>query len=147
MWEDTFTVLTAQSLTGAFDNVASGARLRTAGGEGTFLIRYDAVSNMVVLSEFLAALLEADFNQDGRVDGTDFLIWQQNFGTPSGATMNDGDANGDGTVDGQDFLIWQTQFGSPAGSGASPSAVPEPAALILLAIAAATVTLLQRVAT
>ena len=59
----------------------------------------------------------ADFDEDGNVDGEDFLAWQANFGLTVGATKADGDADGDGDVDGSDFLIWQTQFGDRGGNG------------------------------
>ena len=75
------------------------------------------------------AFLAGDFDEDGDVDGEDFLAWQRGFGTASGATHMDGDADGDGDVDGEDFLAWQREFGSGLGSGTS--AVPEPAALLL----------------
>ena len=74
----------------------------------------------------------ADFNGDGTVDGDDFLIWQNGFGSPGDPSM--GDANGDGNVDGDDFLIWQEQFGGPPPGGAA-GAVPEPSTLSLLALA------------
>ena len=82
------------------------------------------------------ALLEADFNEDGAVDGDDFLIWQGGFNQfPDGdATKAQGDANVDGYVDGDDFLIWQTQFGSADGSGSG--AVPEPTAIAVMILAA-----------
>ena len=60
---------------------------------------------------------EADFDEDGDVDGSDFLAWQVNFGLTAGATKADGDADGDGDVDGSDFLIWQTQFGDGVENG------------------------------
>ena len=71
---------------------------------------------------------EADFNEDGSVDGDDFLIWQNGFGGPGDKSQ--GDANEDDFVDGDDFLIWQTQFGSA--EGAAAEAIPEPASLALL---------------
>jgi hypothetical protein len=77
-------------------------------------------------------LLEADFNQDGAVDGDDFLIWQGGFGSPGDRSM--GDANGDNIVNGDDFLIWQEQFGSGDGNGAA--AVPEPNAIAVALLAA-----------
>ncbi|WP_419580182.1 cadherin-like domain-containing protein [Stieleria magnilauensis] len=50
---ETFTVLvSATSLSGAFENVASGQRLETIGGEGTFLVTYSGTSNTVLLSDF-----------------------------------------------------------------------------------------------
>ena len=63
------------------------------------------------------AFREADFDEDGDVDGSDFLAWQVNFGVTAGTTKADGDADFDGDVDGSDFLIWQTQFGDSAENG------------------------------
>ena len=73
---------------------------------------------------------DADFNQDGNVDGDDFLAWQTGFGISMDAGHSDGDADFDGDVDGDDFLIWQNQFGS--GNGPSCAAVPEPTSIMLL---------------
>ena len=81
----------------------------------------------------------ADFNEDGRIDGLDFLIWQLGYGLPMDASLADGDADADGDVDTQDFLIWQGQFASAlasargAGELAPVSAnTPEPASASLL---------------
>ncbi len=57
--------------------------------------------------------VSADFDQDGDVDGVDFLAWQASFPIDSGASQADGDADFDGDVDGRDFLIWQRQFRNP----------------------------------
>jgi hypothetical protein len=62
----------------------------------------------------------ADFDGDGFVSGSDFLIWQQNVGTLLGATHAQGDADGDGDVDGDDLVA--------VNNGVMPS-VPPPAAL------------------
>ena len=70
-------------------------------------------------------LSSADFDEDGDVDGDDFLAWQTGFGTASGATRADGDADLDGDVDGEDFLAWQAQFGTSTGSGAAAVESPE----------------------
>ena len=80
----------------------------------------------------MGGFLESDFNEDGSVDGDDFLIWQGGFNQFDGdATKMDGDATDDGFVDGNDFLIWQGQFGS---GGAAAAAVPEPGTLGLLGL-------------
>jgi hypothetical protein len=68
---------------------------------------------------------DADFDNDGDVDGIDLGIWKGAFG-PSAL----GDADGDLDSDGQDFLLWQRQL-----SGSGISAVPEPVALGLASIA------------
>lgn len=71
----------------------------------------------------------ADFNDDGHVDGRDFLIWQRSAGsTGVPSTLHSlGDANGDGAVDALDRQILESQFG--AGLNAPHGAqVPEPTA-------------------
>jgi hypothetical protein len=73
-----------------------------------------------------------DFDSDGDVDGADFVAWQTNFPTPTGATLAQGDADGDGDVDGADFVVWQTNFPFTPSPG---SAVPEPAAWIACVLA------------
>ncbi|MBA4106475.1 MAG: hypothetical protein C0485_12020 [Pirellula sp.] len=74
---------------------------------------------------------DADFDGNGTVDGADFLIWQRGSGATGG--LNQGDANNDGNVNAADLEIWKTQFGTGAAIGAI-GAVPEPAAVMLLAI-------------
>lgn len=77
-----------------------------------------------------------DFNEDGSVDGADFVIWQTHFPTQGGAAPGDGDANADGNVDGSDFVVWQTSFPySPPAPGTSQ--VPEPNSLLLIIAGAA----------
>jgi len=56
--------------------------------------------------------VSADFDDDGDIDGTDFLSWQRGFGTPApNATRGDGDANDDTVVNGLDLDIWKDQYG------------------------------------
>ena len=79
----------------------------------------------------------ADFDNDGDVDGADFLAWQRGFGTAS-PTPAEGDADFDADVDAADLGIWQTNYGS--GTPLLAAAVSEPspvasAALIDAAIA------------
>jgi T5SS/PEP-CTERM-associated repeat protein len=50
---DAFTILTSGgALSGAFSNIASGGRLATKDGLGSFLVSYSATSRQVVLSSF-----------------------------------------------------------------------------------------------
>jgi hypothetical protein len=79
----------------------------------------------IALGKIAVPSFAADFDEDGDVDGDDFLVWQASFGVNAG-----GDADDDGDTDGDDFLIWQGQFGS--GSGAGSTAVPEPTSVLLL---------------
>jgi len=79
---------------------------------------FDAAVNYAVQSQF-----DADFDNDGDVDGNDLAKWRTDFGANPGS-----DADGDGDSDGADFLIWQAQFGA-TGLG-SITAVPEPGSLL-----------------
>jgi hypothetical protein len=81
-----------------------------------------------------APVEDADFDNDGDVDGADFLTWQRGVGT--GTTPAAGDANGDGAVNATDLAIWKAQFGPGSGVGAA-AAVPEPATAALAALASA----------
>jgi hypothetical protein len=84
---------------------------------------------------------DADFDDNGVVNGNDFLIWQAAFGGPGAPTT--GDATGDGVVNAADFNEWRAKFGGPpaivAGGG-----VPEPTWLYLVLTAAPTAELLRR---
>src|SRR5690606_34825631 len=86
----------------------------------------------------LLAIENADFNNDGTVDGNDFLAWQRNSGAASGATLAQGDANGDGAVNAADLHIWKAKFGGAAAP--ATAAVPEPATLGLALFAACAIT-------
>lgn len=77
----------------------------------------------------LQQMENADFDQDGDVDGRDFLIWQRGFGT--GTSLAEGDANGNGSVGVEDLAIWQTQYGNAPLVGAA-TAVPEPSTAVVL---------------
>ena len=64
-----------------------------------------------------------DFDDDGDVDGFDFLSWQRGFGMVDVAIAADGDSNNDNNVDGVDFADWSAEFGS-TGPLASTQAAP-----------------------
>lgn len=57
---------------------------------------------------------DSDFNNDGMVNGFDFLRLQRGMGTSPNATNQDGDANQDGTVDYIDLAYWEVEFGEQA---------------------------------
>ena len=86
------------------------------------------------------AAIPGDFNDDDMVDGDDLADWKNDFGFGGGS-----DADGDGDSDGQDFLIWQRNLGTGVViATASVAAVPEPASLLLLGVAAAGALLYRR---
>jgi hypothetical protein len=63
----------------------------------------------------LFALAQGDYNGDGCVDSTDYLVWRANFGRMP-ATFLQGDGNGDCTVDAADYVIWNANQGN-SGNG------------------------------
>ncbi len=75
----------------------------------------DISASIMPMSAFL--MMESDFNGDGFVDGADFAIWQQGYGT---------------NFDGRDFLAWQRNY-RPASESVSAlrAAVPEPCTIFL----------------
>jgi hypothetical protein len=74
----------------------------------------------------------ADFDNDGDVDGADFLTFQRGFGQPGDRA--DGDANSDQIVNAEDLAVFQEQFGTVPAAPAT-AAVPEPTTWALAALA------------
>jgi hypothetical protein len=74
---------------------------------------------------FDTGMLAGDFNDDHVVDSRDYVVWRKN---PGNIYTQD------------DYSIWRAHFGQTAGSGSGASAnaaVPEPATLALIILAAA----------
>ena len=75
--------------------------------------------------------LPGDFNRNGVVDAADYVLWRN-----GGPLQNDATPG----VQPADYDVWKANFGKPPGSGTGASAnvaVPEPATLALLMLAAA----------
>jgi hypothetical protein len=53
-----------------------------------------------------------DANGDGKVDGLDYVIWLNNYGTTTTDGASKGDFNADGRVDGLDYVIWLNNYGT-----------------------------------
>lgn len=60
----------------------------------------------------LRVLPPGDYDQDGDVDGQDYLVWQRSYGQ-TGANLP-ADGNKDGRVDAADYVIWRDNYGSTA---------------------------------
>ena len=58
--------------------------------------------------------LDGDFDGDGDVDAADYVVWRKTDNTQPG------------------YDLWRTNYGRTAGSGSALSAVPEPAAGLLV---------------
>ena len=115
------------TLQGTFKNIDYSQAVLPAGRDWN--VSY--ANNSVVLSVVSTGpAFSADFNNDGKVDGADLTTWKQSYGG-AGA-----DATGDGVSDGADFLKWQQQFGSGVPATAAVGAVPEPASIALIGLAA-----------
>ena len=83
------------------------------------------------------SLIEAqpgDFDADGDVDGSDFLVWQRDYGQTARLRSDD---NNDGLVDAADYTIWRDNYGQ--GGTQALAAVPEPASAGLVALGVASV--------
>jgi T5SS/PEP-CTERM-associated repeat protein len=119
----TFSIMQAVNLMGAFSNVANGQRLATYDDLGSFQVHYGIGStfnpNQIVLGNFLPNLLPGDFNDDGSVDAADYVMWRK---------LDLGSAA---------YNTWREYFGrtAPIGSGGVAEAtVPEPAAIVLILV-------------
>lgn len=90
------------------------------------------------------AVLQGDFNGNGRVDIADYTLWRNNLGNPDESVIN-GAGDGINGVDIADYSLWKTNYGATAAVAASVAvaAVPEPATVSLSVVA----TLLAVVAT
>ncbi len=119
----------ALSLGNAYNPSAAGNDLR---------FQYSLTNGTIARSavNYITSVVDADFNNSGAVDGSDFLIWQRNVGVSSGATNAQGDTDGNGAVNGTDLANWRTRYGLPSAS-ASAAAIPEPATTALVITAAA----------
>ncbi len=61
----------------------------------------------------------ADANNDGRVDGLDFMEWQKGLGKNDGTSVADGDFNYDGVVNNADRAVWESKYNQ---SNSAPAA-------------------------
>jgi hypothetical protein len=97
-----------------------------------FTQTFDPVSGTLILTSLNDAQpiqVAGDYNQNGRVDAADYVVWRNNLGSNT-ALPND-DTPGVGQ---DDYTRWRIRFGQSAGAGSSAianAAVPEPAALLI----------------
>ena len=102
---DSFTVLVSStSLSGVFENVASGQRLETIGGEGSFLVTYGP-GNTVLLSDFVPVADYGDAPSSYGILATDDGARHLDQGPRLGATRDvesDGQPSASADADGAD---------------------------------------------
>jgi hypothetical protein len=85
------------------------------------------------------ATVAGDYNEDGRVDAADYVVWRKTLGEAV-PVFSGADGNGNGMVDQADYNFWRTRFGQPLVRGtasADGGPVPEPSAVVLLVAASA----------
>jgi hypothetical protein len=74
-------------------------------------------------------ILVGDYDASGVVDGQDYVVWKNNFGS---TTQLDADGNGDRVVNAADYVIWRDNLGSALDAKAERAVnVPEPIGLPL----------------
>jgi hypothetical protein len=144
---DGFSLLQGQSFeiidvggaaSGAFTGLAEGASLGNFGGTNLYITYGGGDGNDVML--FVPGL-PGDFNANGSVDAADYIAWRKIEGAMN-ALPNVGGLPG--PIGAAHYNLWRTNFGLSSGSGASTYApVPEPAALVIVLIGAATILTLR----
>jgi hypothetical protein len=113
----TFDIIsTAFGVTGTFDTIDYSG---LPAGK-TFAITY--LPNAVRLTTVVKPEYAADFDDDGDVDATDYLIWTNAY-----ALNQLGDATGDNISDAADYTVWRDTLGS--GPSLPAVAVPEPVSI------------------
>jgi hypothetical protein len=114
------------------NRIALGKILRSsAGDEARFNASYDSLD----IEPITALAVRGDYNNDSKVDGADYVVWRHNLG----GTQLMNETKSLGMVDQADYDEWRENFGFGTGSGSGAlgrTSVPEPAAGVLLALAA-----------
>jgi subtilisin-like proprotein convertase family protein len=55
--------------------------------------------------------LTGDYDSDADVDGSDFLLWQRQLGSPASPSGSGADGNANGAVESGDLAVWRENFG------------------------------------
>jgi hypothetical protein len=94
------------------------------------------VDNFRLITEISG--VPGDYNNDGVVNGGDYITWRKAMATPNTQLFNEVASTTPGTVTTEDYAAWRARFGnggSGAGSGLSGPAVPEPTTIMLVGLA------------
>jgi hypothetical protein len=87
-----------------------------------------AFSQAILIDPAAHLGLDGDYQDDGDVDGEDFLVWQRNVGNAAGSLANDPTGAAIGP---EQLNVWRSQFGASRGPLA---AVPEPSVWRLVCV-------------
>jgi cyclophilin family peptidyl-prolyl cis-trans isomerase len=127
-----FTVLSAGSITGAFNTYD----LPQLAAGHVWHVNKTATA-------FTLTVAAGDYNRDGVVNASDYALWR-NSRNSSVTPASGADGDGNGLVNDADYNVWRANFGNvrgtaTAGAGASSAAsVPEPAAAAMVLCAVMT---------
>jgi predicted outer membrane repeat protein len=70
----------------------------------------------------IALASSGDYNHNGRVDATDYVLWRSTKGATGLPAFTGADGDGDGTIGTGDYTVWRSHFGNTtAGSGTAGS--------------------------
>jgi hypothetical protein len=72
----------------------------------------------------IALASSGDFNQNGRVDAADYVLWRNTKGTTGVPAFTGADGDGDGIIGQGDYNVWRSHFGNTTGAGSGASAEP-----------------------
>jgi hypothetical protein len=103
-------------------------------GELYILSKSDGMIRAIVGS---LPAVPGDYDRNGTVDATDYVLWRKTRGQSTGA-FSGADGSGDGLIDQADYEFWRERFGkfySERGSAAAQQ-VPEPSTFVLMTMAA-----------
>jgi hypothetical protein len=128
---DTFEIVTGQTVSGSFANLTVSNRVQIEGTSASLLVTI--TDSHVTLSSFLTNLA-GDYNNDGIVDISDYVVWRKNL---ANNTPLDNETASLGVVDQADFDTWRANFGATISSGnLSASVVPEPSTKLVAIVGA-----------
>jgi glycoprotein endo-alpha-1,2-mannosidase len=91
---------------------------------------YDGYGNLYLNLLRSATVLRGDYNGDGKVDGADYTVWKEAFGSQGPNLLADG--NLDHVVDAADYTIWRDADSAVDTSSLGELSVPEPGTMWLL---------------
>jgi GH35 family endo-1,4-beta-xylanase len=112
--------------------------VRAFKGEYDITVNYDGVEYVVpavVNNDMIVTVslpfsisLPGDFNDDGKVDAADYVVWQK-FRNTATDLPNDGGLSGN--VGDDHYNLWRQHFGESDGGAGGGSSVPEPGSMLL----------------
>lgn len=125
-------------------NLPGSANVTSPFGRADIRLQVDAAGELYILSKsdgMIRAIvgntpsLLGDYNRDGRVDASDYVVWRRSSGQAV-APFTSADGDGSGHIDAADYNLWRSRFGDEAVGFATNASLPEPSGAALVAGAA-----------